>query len=534
MRLNPTIGSLWPGAAAVAALSLLIGGAVVGLLVTPGNGSGGPWIDDYVLAILRFTALQAFLSAILSIGLAVSAARAIARRQSFPGRTLLLRLLGLPMVVPTVVGVLGIVAIYGRSGLANDVLAAVGLETRLNIYGLTGILIAHVFFNMPFATRLLIQAWADIPGESWRLASQLGMTGGQIFRLIEWPMLRQVLPGIGMLVFLLCFTSFSVVLVLGGGPPNATLEVAIYQSLRFDFDIDRVLVLAALQVSACAVLFVLAGRLARPLPVEMTIGFPVLRPDLDHPLGRIADGAAIGLAVFVLLLPLTAVIGAGLGGPLSTGLTDPALWRAAGRSLAVGLSAGMLALILGWGLVLSGRALRVRYGRPNAALGLELVGSLVLVVPPFVIAAGLFVLLRPVADVFAVGLVLVVLVNALMGLPFVLKILGPAATQTAQRHLRLCDSLGMTGWNRFRLVDWPLLRRPAALSLAVCSALAVGDLGVIALFGTPGTQTLPLLLYHQMGSYRVGPAAVTALVLLGLTLSLFFAIERGIGGRADD
>jgi len=194
----------------------------------------------------------------------------------------------------------------------------------------------------------------------------------------------------------------------------------------------------------------------------------------------------------------------------------------------------VLALVLGWGLVLSGRALRVRHASPDAALGLELVGSLVLVVPPFVIAAGLFVLLRPVADVFAIGLGLVVLVNALMGLPFVLRILGPAATQIAERHLRLCDSLGMSGWNRFRLVDWPLLRRPAALSLAVCSALAVGDLGVIALFGTPGTQTLPLLLYHQMGSYRVGPAAVTALVLLAITLALFFVIERGVGGRADD
>ena len=534
MRARLTPATLAPGAAALTALTLLIGGAVIGLLVTPGNGSGGPWIDDYVLGVLRFTALQAFLSMALSLALAVPAARAMARRQSFPGRSTLLRLLGLPMVVPTVVGVLGIVAIYGRSGLANDLLAAAGLETRFDIYGLSGILIAHVFFNMPFATRLLVQAWNGIPGESWRLAAQFGMSGGQIFRLIEWPMLRQVLPGIGILVFLLCFTSFAVVLVLGGGPPNATLEVAIYQSLRFDFDLDRVLALAALQVAVCAALFALAGRLARPMPVELISGIASGRPDLAHPLGRAVDFAAIGLAVLILVMPLGAVLASGLTGPLAAGLANPDLWQAAGRSLAVGLAAGSLALLLGWGLVLSSRALRIRHARPVSADGLELAGTLVLVVPPFVVAAGLFVLLRPVADVFAIGLGLVVLVNALMGLPFVLRILGPAATQAAERHLRLCDSLGMSGWDRLRLVDWPLLRRPAALSLAICSALAAGDLGVIALFGTPETQTLPLLLYHQMGSYQTAAAAVTALVLLGLTLALFFAIEKGIGGRADD
>ena len=534
MRAALSPSSLLPGAAAVAALALLVGGAVVGLLVAPGNGNGGPWIDDYVLGILRFTAMQAALSTALSVALAVPAARAMARRQRFPGRSLLLRLLGLPMVVPTVVGVLGIVAIYGRSGMANLGLQALGLDLRIDLYGLTGILIAHVFFNMPFATRLLVQAWAGIPGESWRLASQLGMTGGQIFRLIEWPVLRQVLPGIAALVFLLCFTSFTVVLVLGGGPPNATLEVAIYQALRFDFDLDRVLALAGLQVAVCAAAFALSGRLARPVDVELTAGIAVGRPDLAGLPGRLADAAAIALATAVLVLPLGAVVLAGLAGPLLSGLADPALWLAAGRSLAVGLAAGLLALLLGWGLVLTSRSLRVRDLRPRAADGLEAAGTLVLVVPPFVVAAGLFVLLRPVVDVFAIGLGLVVLVNALMGLPFVLRILGPAATQAADRHLRLCDSLGMSGWNRLRLVDWPLLRRPAALSLAICAALAAGDLGVIALFGTPANQTLPLLLYQQMGRYQVDSAAVTALVLLALTLGLFYAIERGIGGRADD
>src|SRR5690606_31771253 len=117
------------------------------------------------------------------------------------------------------------------------------------------------FLNMPFAARLLLQGWDRIPGETWRLAAQLGLSGGRVFRLIEWPMLRQLAPGIAGLVFLLCFTSFAVVLILGGGPPHATLEVAIYQSLRFDFDIGRTVTLAMVQVGVCGALVAVGAAL---------------------------------------------------------------------------------------------------------------------------------------------------------------------------------------------------------------------------------------------------------------------------------
>lgn len=529
--------TLAPGALAGGVLLLLVGGALWGLLRVPAAGGLAALAalaeDRYVWQVLRFTVWQAALSTLLSLALAVPVARALARRQRFPGRALLLRLFGLPMVVPTVVGVLGIVAVYGRSGLLNRASEAAGLPLGLDIYGLFGILLAHVFFNMPFAVRLLVQGWGSIPGESWRLAAQLGMTGPQMLRWIEAPMLRRQLPGIAGLIFMLCFTSFSVVLVLGGGPPNATLEVAIYQALRFEFDVPRVVALAALQIAVCAVLVGLMQLLGKPLPVDLTLARLVDRHDRAAWGGRLIDGLAIAVGAVLLLAPLSAVAWAALTGPLAATLAEPELWRAAGRSLAVGLTAGTLALLLGWGVLLSSRELRTRHRRPAAAEALELSGALVLVIPPFVLGAGLFVLLRPVADVFALGLVLVVLVNALMGLPFVVRVLGPAAGEAHERHLRLCDSLGMTGWQRFRLVDWPLLRRPAGLALALASTLALGDFGVIALFGTAETRTLPLYLFHLMGSYRMGEAAVTALLLVALCLALFLILERGVGGRGD-
>ena len=59
-------------------------------------------------------------------------------------------------------------------------------------------------------------------------------------------------------------------------------------------------------------------------------------------------------------------------------------------------------------------------------------------------------------------------------------------------------------------------------SLAFCMSL--GDLGVIALFGSQDFVTLPWLLYQKMGSYRTDEAAVIALVTLTLTLVVFFAL----------
>src|SRR6185369_2897337 len=173
--------------------------------------------DTYLHRVIVFTFVQATLSALLSLGGAIVAARALARQSDFPGRRLILQFCALPMVIPSVAAIFGVVAVYGRSGYLADLAAMVGSDWKPTIYGLTGILIAHVFFNMPLAVRLLLPAWATVPPESWRLAAQLGMSSRQIFRLIELPLLRQYAPAAFVFVFILCFLSFAVVLTLGGG-----------------------------------------------------------------------------------------------------------------------------------------------------------------------------------------------------------------------------------------------------------------------------------------------------------------------------
>ncbi len=231
------------------------------------------------------------------------------------------------------------------------------------------------------------------------------------------------------------------------------------------------------------------------------------------------------------MAPLGAVLVAGLNGAWFAVFEDATLWRAAARSLFVAVLAGGLALALGLGLLHGGRALRAGHGRYKLAGALELTGALPLITPPLMLGSGLFLLLRPHADVLSLALVLTIAVNALMGLPFVLRVLAPAVARADGESRRLCLALGIHGFNRFRLVDWPLIRDAAGLAFAIAATLAAGDVGVIALFGSQDTETLPLLLYRRMGAYQMEAAAVTAVALALLCLALFWAIERTVGGR---
>ena len=134
--------------------------------------------------------------------------------------------MGAPFILPTIVAVLGLVAVFGRSGVANVVLRALGLP-EVSPFGAHGVIMAHVFFNLPLAVRLVLQGWLSIPAERFRLAASLGMGAGAVQRALEWPMLRSVLPGAWLLIFALCLTSFAVALALGGGPGATTVELAI-------------------------------------------------------------------------------------------------------------------------------------------------------------------------------------------------------------------------------------------------------------------------------------------------------------------
>jgi thiamine transport system permease protein len=492
------------------ALGIILGAVALGFLplLWLGMEQGLPRFDSYLPRVVSFTLQQAFLSTLLSVVIALPVARALARRQ-FHGREVLLKIFSVPLALPAIVAILGILGVYGSSGLFGG---------GFSIYGLTGILLAHVFFNMPLAARLMLTRLEAIPAENFRLAAQLGFNNAQVFRFIEWPQLSSAITGISSLIFLLCTASFAVVLVLGGGPQATTLEVAIYQSLRLDFDPARASILALAQLATCGLLVFVAGQFATEVQVFPRTLARTQRWDGRSRFSKIADGVVITLAVLIVTPPILSVVVSGIG---NIRLDDLLLW-AVMTSLLIGIASASISVALGW--VLAGTAARQPRTLLRSAITLACLASLIM--PPAVLATGWFVSLSPIIDISGYAIFLVITLNALMALPFVWSPLYPAISDSVQRHDRLCSSLGLRGFARLSLIDLPVLRKPLALAFLMAVIVSLGDLSAITLFGSDTLVTLPALIYRQMGHYRMNDAAGTALVLAVFCFALITLAQR--------
>jgi len=507
----------WAGLAALLFVVLLVAVPLVALSLradTSATLTSADW------AAVRFTLFQAALSASISVVLAIPVARALARR-SFRGRAVLVTLLGAPFLLPVIVAIFGLLAIWGRSGLVSQILLSLGAE-RLNIYGLTGVLLAHVFFNLPLVTRLILQGWGRIPIEHFRLSAQLGMSPKDVFLRLELPMLRSILPGAFLLVFLLCVTSFAVALTLGGGPRATTIELAIYQALRFEFDLGKAAILGLIQFLICAFIAVWSLRAAVPVAFGNGLSAVTQRWDVSSKLMLWQDGLVLIAVTGFLGAPLIAVVSRGL--PAITKLPG-AVWPAIINSLTVALFSAALSVLLA--LALAGFIDTLKSHHSKMSSMVEGVGLLTLAASPFVLGTGLFIIIHPIADPFALALPVTALVNAAISLPLALRALLPALQQNRETYGQLADSLDMRGWSRFHLTTLPAIRKPLGFSTGLAAALSMGDLGVITLFAPPDVETLPLIMYRLMGAYRMDEAASVALILVTLTLTLFWIIDRG-------
>lgn len=214
-RRQPLIpGWLIPG---VSAATLVVAVALAAFLALWWNAPQGDWVaiwqDSYLWHVVRFSFWQAFLSALLSVVPAIFLARALYRRR-FPGRLALLRLCAMTLILPVLVAVFGILSVYGRQGWLASLCQSLGLGGPFRPTACKAFC-WPMCFNLPMASRLLLQALENIPGEQRQLAAQLGMRGWHFFRFVEWPWLRRQIPPVAALIFMLCFASFATVLSLG-------------------------------------------------------------------------------------------------------------------------------------------------------------------------------------------------------------------------------------------------------------------------------------------------------------------------------
>lgn len=461
-------------------------------------------------SLIYITTLQATLSTVLSIVVGIGLAWSL-NRLRFPGRGLVVALFAAAIVTPGLVVAFGLLDVWGRSGWFGAL--------NIPVFGLGGVVAAHLILDATFAARILLNRLDAIPGLRLKTGQSLALSPWTRFGVLDWPAMRGTIPGLAAIIFLLAFTSFPIVLLLGGGPAVQTLELAIYSAVRLDFDLTAAVHLALIQIALCAVIILVSSALA---PISSSLDVP--------PEPRWRDGGAASVVQWVVFaicglgfaLPLLSVLVDGVQG-LPAVLQQPAFWQALSTSLWIALAAG----ILSFGLALLVAAARAATSRRWLRVALGVPAYAYLAVPAVTLSLGAFIFVRDLGlSPEAAAPFVLVIANALLTLPFAVATLGPPLDTTVVTRGKLIRALSLDGTRQFFMVEWPLIARDAGLILALGFCFSLGDLGVISLFGTQNFTTLPLLMVRALGAYRGHEAAAIAAVMLVVTITAFLVLPR--------
>jgi thiamine transport system permease protein len=485
--------------------------AALGDLVESGRTRDAVW----------FTVWQAALSTALTVAIALPGA-AVVGRSSVQAQRRLRALVTVPFVLPTVVVAGAFTELFGRFGLDDG-----AIRLRHTVWA---ILLAHVFFNYAVVVRTVGSFWSGLDGRLEEQARVLGAGRARTFREVTLPQLRPAIAAASAIVFLFSFTSFGVVLVLGG-PRQATIETEIYRHAVIRTDFTSAAALAVVQLIAVLALVVLATRLERNRPPTRSTPRRTTVPSARA--GRLVNGA--GVAV-LLGLPILVVIERSLAVGDRYGLTH---YRALGarltmlpapattairNSLVYASLAALIALIVG-----TITALVVVHGRGAIRHVFDLGLTLPLGTSAVTIGFGMLLALdEPPLDLRSSWWI-VPIAHSLVGIPFVVRTMVPVLRRIDPALREAAAVLGASPRRVRREIDLPIAGRGMLVGASFAFAVSMGEFGATAFIPRRAdTLTAPQALFRMLstpGEVVRGQAMALAVVLMAVVATAVFAIE---------
>ena len=513
--------------------------------------------------VFAFTLWQAALSTLLTLAVGVPGAYLLARFR-FRGQGLLRALTGVPFVLPTLVVAAAFNALLGPRGWVNlGLMAAFDLSapplTFVNTLG--AILLAHVFYNTTIVLRLVGDFWSRLDPRLVAAARALGASPLRAFWEVTLPLLAPALGAAALLVFIFDFTSFGVVLVLGG-PRFATLETEIYRQTIYLFNLPVAAVLALIQLLCTLALSLAYARLSAraTAPLSLRAARDTRQP-LRTPRARLGAGLLIGGLMALLVLPLAALAvrsvarldaERGQSGPVQRGFTLAYYLElnqnrrnnlffvpptaAIANSLATASATVVLALALGlpaaWAVVAATPGSRVTAARDAAGTaGLALDALLLLPLGTSAVTLGLGFIVAldtPPLDLRASPLLLP-LAHTLVALPFVVRSLVPALRSIRPRLRQAAALLGANPGQVWREIDLPLVGRAVIVAATFAFTLSLGEFGATAVIARPEHPTVPVVIFRLLGlpgALNYGQALALSTILMVVCTVGILAIER--------
>lgn len=499
---------------------------------------------------LLFTLWQASLSTVLTIIIGFPAAYLMANYR-FVGKSFIRLLTTIPFIMPTVVVAAGFNALLGPNGWLNVLLQNIFLLERppINILNsLVAILLAHVFYNTTVFIRVVGGAWEQLNPKIGFAARTLGASSFKVWQNITIPLLKPAIFSAILLVFLFNFTSFAVILLLGG-PKFSTIEVEIYIQALNLLNLPIAGLLSAIQLFFTLFLTILYTRLTKSKSVPLS---PVDPDEVAKPIqGWRQRVFLIGVMAYIYILFVSPLFSLILRSFLRLDYTRNFVGQASYRftfvyyqelflnrreslfyvppidailnSLYFGLVTVGIALFLGF---LAAKVIsdKTRWGRLlDPLLMLPLGTSAVTLGLGFILVFN-----KPPIDVRSFPL-LIPIAHSLVAMPFVVRILQPVLSSIPKELKFSAMVLGASPWRSFWQIEFPILFRAIISASLFAFTISLGEFGATTFISRPEQPTIPIAIYRylsQPGGLNYGQAMAMATILMIICALSIILIER--------
>lgn len=488
--------------------------------------------------------LSVLFSALIGVPLAY-----IFNRYEFPGRRFFSNIAIMPIVLPSLVGVMAFMFLYGEAGLIpNAIKDLLNLsEVPFKIGGISGILIVHAYTMYPYFYMTTASALSNLDPSLEEAASNLGANRFKVFWQVTFPLLTPGLVAASLLVFMVSMASFSAPFLLAGG--FRVLSLQIYFS-KINGDLEMAATQSVI-LSIVSIVFLLFMRWyqGRKDYRMASKGIGAHRSEVSNPLLKWTMVTLGVFAVVILLLPHATLLILSLvpEGTWTwqtyptvfnlenyTMLFDtPYIWEPVRNSLIMAFIACLGVFVFG---IFTSYALVKR-----KFIGKNLLDILVMIpwaLPATVVGMNLILAFNS-PNPFSFGQILVgtfwilPLAYFIRFLPLVVRSTNAVLEQLDDSIEEAAQNLGAKWFYTFRKVVIPIILPGVLSGTLLAFVQAVGEFPTSVLLYTIGNRPISIEIMNQLRMFNIGQAAAYGMIQVALIAVVMFISSRFLGVKAE-
>lgn len=482
--------------------------------------------SPYSYRLVRFTVVESLLSAFISCLIALPFA-AFYASYDFKLRKLTLTLSALSFTIPSILVVLGFVIFYGNNGVLNNMLKSIFQldESPIRIlYTFPAIILAHVYLNLPVAFNLITNGWTSMARNEEMASYTLKKGKMKTFLSITLPKLRGVIANAFVIIFLFCFSSFAIVMVLGGSPEYSTLESEIYRRAHISLDYSGASALSIFSfiITTIALSLSYIGRRKEKMERRESALKKIRKKK-----GKVL-AALMTLAMLLFILPpMLSILYRSFfdrRGDFSleswnTIFSASSFLSAILNSLFIAMTSAVLATVLAENMAMYSVKCKSRIAPLFATLPLA-TGSVTLGLGYNFLAAKIGL-----SSIYT-DYLLILATHLVLSIPFAIRTMLPGAKEIPQRVSEASYTLKKSAFETYMRTERPLLKSYRRKAFIFAFALSLGEVNATLALAGGRITTLPILIYRLIGSYNYQGASALGSVLLILAFIVFIMGER--------